>query len=65
MNVIAILLWVVGTVISILAIYQTVGCHLMVSYFPEGKRWWIFPSQLVALSVFAAFMAFHPFGGLL
>lgn len=53
--------WFIGFVVSILGVYQFVGMHLMVSFFPEGKRWWQIPAQIVSLALFAAFVLFHPF----
>ncbi|WP_458717029.1 hypothetical protein [Pseudomonas gregormendelii] len=53
--------WFVGLLLSIYAIFQTVGSAMMVNFFPEGRRWWQFPSQLVSLAVFAAFCINHPF----
>ena len=54
-------LWLVWLLASVWGVFQTVGAHLMVMYFPEGKRWWLFPSQIIALAFFAAAVHFHPF----
>lgn len=62
MTVVLLIVWSLLLLISVAGIYQTIGLHLMVQYFPEGKRWWMFPSQIVALAVFAAVITFHPFG---
>jgi len=56
------ILWFIGLVISVTAIFQPVGLHRLVSMFPEGRRWWIFPAQLASLAAFAALSIFHPFG---
>lgn len=53
--------WLLCLAASLLAIYQTVGAHLMVTFFPEGKRWWMFPAQMASLAAFAAVVTFHPF----
>jgi hypothetical protein len=54
-------LWLAWLLVSVLGVFQTVGVRLMVMYFPEGRRWWLFPSQIIALAVFAAAVHFHPF----
>lgn len=55
--------WFVLLLLSIAAVFNLVGMRLMVGYFPEGRRWWMLPAQLLSLAVFAAIVLFHPFGG--
>lgn len=53
--------WFLGMALALIAIYQTVGMHLMVNFFPEGKRWWQIPAHLASLALFAALSINHPF----
>lgn len=55
------ILWIVGLILAILAIYQTIGLHFMVNFFPEGKRWYQVPFQWLSLVSFATLILFHPF----
>lgn len=57
------LLWFPLLFVSVIAVFQLVGTRLMVCYFPEGRRWWMFPSQLLSLVAFAAIVINHPFQG--
>jgi hypothetical protein len=53
--------WFVVLLVSINLIYSTIGIHYMVSFFPEGKRWYQLPLQLVTLALFATVVLYHPF----
>lgn len=61
MEAVWVIVWLAAMLTAIVAVYQTVGVHLMVQYFPEGKRWWMLPAQLLAIAVFGVICAFHPF----
>lgn len=54
------ILWFIGLLVSIYAIFVTVGMQGLVGMFPEGKRWWHLPSQLLSLAVFSIFVLYHP-----
>lgn len=56
------ILWFVGMVASVFAVLVTVGDLGLTNMFPEGQRWWQWPSRVAALALFAAFVLFHPFG---
>lgn len=53
--------WFLLLLLSIFAIYRSVGVHFMVNFFPEGRRWYWLPLQLLSLASFAALVHFHPF----
>lgn len=53
--------WFLWLLLSIYIVFQFIGMHLMVSYFPEGRRWWQFPAQLASLAFFATAVLYHPF----
>lgn len=55
-----IIIWFLLLIASIVMVFEFVGMHLMVRYFPEGRRAWMFPMQLISLAIFAAAVAFHP-----
>lgn len=55
------ILWFVWIVVSIVAIFQFVGFSGLVRMFPEGRRAWHFPVQLLSLLNFAIAVLFHPF----
>jgi hypothetical protein len=52
--------WLVCTFLSLVCVYQFVGMHLMVCYFPEGKSWWNVPAQWLSLAAFAACAIYNP-----
>jgi hypothetical protein len=53
--------WFLALLLSVCAVFQFVGMRLMVSYFPEGRRWWMLPAQLGSLALFAALIHYNPF----
>jgi len=53
--------WFLMLLLAICLIFMLVGLHRMVHMLPEGKRWWLFPSQLASLAFFAALVHFNPF----
>lgn len=55
------ILWALWFAISVGAVFECVGWRSMVQFFPEGRRWWMFPVQLVSLGNFAACVLFNPF----
>lgn len=56
-----IILWFVGTCISVAFIFEYIGFSGLTRMFPEGYRWWHFPVQLLTLGVFATLVLLHPF----
>lgn len=52
--------WFILLVVSILAVFEVVGWSGLIRMFPEGKRWWILPVQLLSLACFAAVVYFNP-----
>jgi len=61
MNAITAIGWFIALIVSIMCIFSMVGMHGMVSFFPEGRRWWQFPVQLASLALFAVVVINHPF----
>tara|TARA_Y100000310_G_scaffold321546_1_gene379311 strand:+ start:2656 stop:2838 length:183 start_codon:yes stop_codon:yes gene_type:complete len=57
------ILWFLWLLFSIYLIFEFVGMSGLVSMFPEGRRWWHLPSQLLSIGHFAIVVLFHPFGG--
>jgi hypothetical protein len=55
--------WFIGLLISIWVFYGTFGNAMLVDYFPEGRRWWMWPSRIAAMMYFAALVHWHPFQG--
>lgn len=55
--------WFLLLAVSILSVFELVGMRSMVSFFPEGRRWWQLPAQLASLAIFAAIVINHPFQG--
>ena len=55
--------WLLLLAVSTLSVFELVGMRLMVNFFPEGRRWWHLPTQLVSLAIFAAIVINHPFQG--
>lgn len=53
--------WSILLLLSMWFVFEAVGMRLMCLYFPEGRRWWQLPLQLVSLAVFAAVVLAHPF----
>ena len=53
--------WFVALLINILVIFHFVGLSGLVNMFPEGRRWWLLPSQLMSLATFAIICIYHPF----
>lgn len=62
-NVVALksIIWFIFLMITIVAIYNTVGAAGITCMFPEGKRWWHPVVQLISLVLFALVILFHPF----
>lgn len=57
------IVWFLLLAFSILSVFELVGMRSMVNFFPEGRRWWQLPAQLVSLAIFAAIIINHPFKG--
>ncbi|SUE95894.1 Uncharacterised protein [Ectopseudomonas mendocina] len=55
--------WFIFTLVSIGCVLQFVGSLLMVEFFPEGKRWWMWPLRWVSLAFFAGMVLINPFWG--
>jgi drug/metabolite transporter superfamily protein YnfA len=55
--------WFLLLAVSILSVFELVGMRTMVNFFPEGRRWWQLPAQLVSLAIFAVIVISHPFKG--
>uniref|UniRef100_A0AAU8GIL8 Uncharacterized protein n=1 Tax=Salmonella phage vB_SEnST11_KE23 TaxID=3161174 RepID=A0AAU8GIL8_9CAUD len=55
------ILWALWLLVSVNVVFELVGCRGLVQMFPEGKRWWMLPSQLLALCNFAACVLLNPF----
>lgn len=55
------IIWAVGILISTALLYLTFGNAMLVDMFPEGRRWWFWPSRFAAMLFFAAVIHFHPF----
>lgn len=53
--------WFVGLLISIALVYNWVGMAGLTAMFPEGRRWWHIPVQLLTLILFAFVILHHPF----
>lgn len=58
------LTWLILLAFSIYLVFVLVGMRLMVQFFPEGRRWWQTPVQLLALMFFALVVLYQPFGAL-
>ena len=52
--------WALWLLAAALGIYGTVGNAALVAMFPEGKRWWHFPSEVIALCHFALVVLYNP-----
>ena len=55
------ILWVLWFLFSVAAVFECVGWRSMVQFFPEGRRWWMLPLQLLTLFNFAMCVLFNPF----
>ena len=55
------ILWFIGFVLSILLVFEFVGFRGLVNMFPEGRRAWHLPLQLLTLVFFAAMVLYNPF----
>jgi hypothetical protein len=53
--------WAFALIVSVWVVFQTVGLARMVAFFPEGRRWWMFPAQIASLALFAIIVLKHPF----
>ena len=53
--------WFIGLLLAIQAIRVTFGWAGLVAMFPEGKRWWMFPVQILSLVFFAVIIRLNPF----
>lgn len=56
-----VIIWVAILCLSVVLNFHFVGMRLMCAFFPEGKRWWMLPVQVVTLVFFAAVVLCHPF----
>jgi hypothetical protein len=54
------IIWFVLMFISTKAVFVFVGMSSLVSMFPEGRRWWQFPSQIISLCIFALLVLSNP-----
>lgn len=54
-------LWFICFCVSTFLVLEFVGNLHLVSMFPEGKRWWMWPARIVALIIFANVIHYHPF----
>lgn len=54
--------WFIALILSIFGVFGCIGFRGLVNMFPEGRRWWHFPAQILALTIFAAAVLNHPFG---
>jgi hypothetical protein len=52
--------WAIWLIVAITALYETLGLQGICNMFPEGKRWWHFPAQCVAIGHFAAVAILNP-----
>ena len=55
------IIWFVLICASTAFIFTVVGWSGLTGMFPEGRRWWHFPVQLLSLVIFAALVLNHPF----
>lgn len=55
------ILWFLWLVVSWVLVFEFVGAAALVNMFPEGRKWWLFPAQVISLLSFAACVHFHPF----
>jgi hypothetical protein len=53
--------WFAGLLVSTALLHFTFGNAMLVSMFPEGRRWWFWPSRIAAMLVFAGLVHLHPF----
>jgi hypothetical protein len=56
-----VILWLGWLWISWRSVFVFVGAEDMTQMFPEGRRWWLLPSQIASLGMFAACVLCHPF----
>ena len=57
------IIWFLWLLATIWAIFAFVGMSGIVELFPESRRWWHLPSQLLSIGHFAIVVLCHPFGG--
>ncbi|UKS71528.1 hypothetical protein VIK251_00201 [Klebsiella phage vB_KpnM_VIK251] len=57
------ILWFLWLFISVAAVFECVGWRSMVQFFPEGRRRWMLPLQLLTLFNFAVCILQNPFAG--
>lgn len=57
------ILWFIMLLLSVAAVFNFIGSALMVQFFPEGRRWWQLPAQLLSLAFFGAMVLLNPFWG--
>lgn len=55
------ILWFIALIVSVLSVFHFIGMSGLVNMFPEGRREWMLPAQLLSLAVFAAIVLNHPF----
>lgn len=61
MNAVFAIIWFIALFASIVLIFNFIGMHGMVTFFPEGRRWWMFPLQILSLTLFSALVLINPF----
>lgn len=54
------IVWFIAVIIAILAVKEFSRMEALVRLFPEGRRWWIFPSFLASLTAFGLLARFNP-----
>jgi hypothetical protein len=55
------ILWFLGFALSIHLVFMFIGFNGLTNMFPEGKRAWHFPAQLLTLVFFALMVLYNPF----
>jgi TRAP-type C4-dicarboxylate transport system permease small subunit len=61
MNALLNISWFLGFVFSIILVFHYIGFSGLTSMFPEGKRAWHLPAQLLTLVFFGAMVLYNPF----
>lgn len=55
------MLWFIAMVINVVYIYRIFGYAGLTAMFPEGKRWWHWPIQVICLTIFGILCHYTPF----
>ena len=55
------ILWFVGFVLSMVLVFEFIGFRGLTNMFPEGRRAWHFPVQILTLVFFASMVLYNPF----